>query len=358
MLRRHVTTSAAEQTQGSSKMGSSEIRTRKSPRRAISVLLGVLCSVLALGWLMRSIETKEMIAHLKSARLDSLFYAVVLTCLSYILRSVRWPFFFSEKLLTFADSYRCLIIGFFMNNTLPARMGEFVRAHLGGRAAKCSRTAVLATIAGERIVDGLVISLIFATLFTIGAKPEEMELGGDLFPVALFFAVASAGLVITILIRSFIFSLLERGAEQFQGKLSSFTIVRIRSFIDGLEPMLGPKKLAGILSLSFIVWGIELAVYSQIAAAFGQNLSIGVLSLFLAAVNFSSLIPSAPGGIGVIELFATAALTNVGVDREVALAMVASQHVIQIAVVGIPGSYLFFSKLGGRLPMPENGIEG
>lgn len=240
-----------------------------------------------------------------------------------------------------------------MNNTLPARMGELVRAHLGGKAAKASRTIVLATIAGERIIDGLAISIIFAVLFTIGARPEELEHGKELFLVALFFALASIGVVVTILLRHSIFHLLERISERASNKLSNYTLSRIRRFIEGLEPMLRPQKLVVILLSSFLVWFVELAVYWQVAAAFNQPLSIGSLSLFLAAVNFSSLIPSAPGGIGVIELFATAALTKVGVDREAALAMVASQHLIQIAVVGIPGAFLFFSKLGGKIPVAE-----
>ena len=302
---------------------------------------------------MRSIEFGELLSHLRGAHKEYLLSAIVLTCISYLLRSWRWPLFFDGKVLSFADSFRCLIIGFFMNNTLPARMGEFVRAHLGGRAANCSRTVVLATVAGERIVDGLVISLIFSVLFTLGATPAERDLGKDLFPVAIFFAVASAGLVVTILLRGLIFKILEQSSDYLPGKLSSFTITRIKNFIDGLEPMLRPKKLFGILATSFVIWTIELAVYSQITLAFDQKLSIGVLSLFLAAVNFSSLIPSAPGGIGVIELFTTEALTKVGVDREVALSMVASQHLIQILVVGIPGAYLFFSKLGGKIPEGE-----
>ena len=51
--------------------------------------------------------------------------------------------------------------------------------------------------------------------------------------------------------------------------------------------------------------------------------------IFLVTVNFSSLIPAAPGGIGVIEAVTKAVLVSVGVDPELALALVITQHVMQ-----------------------------
>jgi uncharacterized protein (TIRG00374 family) len=322
-------------------------------KKYVGVILGVVFSLLSIAWLLRSVETDEIVSHLKSARLDFLFAAFGLCVFSYILRAYRWPFFFGASKLSFSDSFRCLIIGFFMNNTLPARMGEFVRAHLGGRAANCSRMIVLATIAAERILDGLAISVVFSVLFSLGASPEEMESGKQLFPVAIFFAVVSVGVVCTILFRSLIFRILEKGSTLLPGKFSAFTIDKIKSFIDGFEPMMRIRKLIPILLLSSTIWGMELLGYIYVAQAFGQDISIGVASLFLAAANFSSLIPAGPGGIGVIELFTTEALVKVGIDREIALSMVGSQHLIQILVVGIPGSYLFFSKLHGKLPVTE-----
>jgi len=332
---------------------SEAVPAKRSKSRLLGVAFGLICSGAAIFWLFHSVEKDQIFAHVKEVRIGNLLIAVLLTSFSYLLRAWRWPKFFASPSLSFLDSFRCLIVGFFMNNTLPARMGELVRAHLGGRAAGVSRTTVLATIAGERIIDGLTISALFAILFTFGARSEEIQHAQGLYLVALFFALASGGIVVTILFRRAIFDLLERLSAKFSGKASNFTLIRIRRFIEGLEPMLWPPRLAVILLTSIVVWTVELAVYWQVGLAFSQNLSLGAVALFLTAVNFSSLIPAAPGGIGVIELFSTAALAKVGVDREAALAMVASQHLIQIAVVGIPGAFFFFSKLGGKLPVAD-----
>lgn len=297
-----------------------------------------------------------MFQRVREVRPGYLVFAVVLTVISYMIRAWRWPFFFSERTLGYSDSYRCLIVGFFMNNILPARIGELVRAHLGGRVVRRSRALVLATIAGERLADGLAISVLFAVLFTLGARPEELEQGKALFYVASMFAIAAVGTILVIAFRNSIFEMLNSIGSRFSGDVATFALLRLRRFVEGLEPLMRPRTLLVIGTASAAVWCVELLVYSQVALAFNTPLSIGVLSLFLAAVNFSSLIPAAPAGIGVIEAFATAALVHVGVDRETAFAMVASQHLIQIAVVGLPGSFLFFVKLGGKVPLPEEGL--
>ncbi len=326
-------------------------------RGQLQVYVGLLVSIGCMVWVFHSIEREEFFSRIAGANYFCLFLAFLVTFLSYFLRAWRWPIFFETKPPTFSDSFMCVIVGFFMNNVLPARMGEFVRAHLGGRATKQSRSVILATIAGERLADGLMISALFALLFSLGSTSEEAHRAKELFIVCDLFLLAGVMTGVILFARKKIFVFLERLKNVMPGHLSAYTLVRISKFISGLEPLLRPARLLIIFGLSLGVWLIELFVYYLVSLAFGVPMSIAGLILFLAAVNFSSLIPAAPGGIGVIEAFATLALVRLGVDRETALAMVACQHIIQFVVVGLPGSYLFFSRLGGRIPDSEPDLD-
>ncbi|MBP9839228.1 MAG: glycosyltransferase family 2 protein, partial [Proteobacteria bacterium] len=51
------------------------------------------------------------------------------------------------------------------------------------------------------------------------------------------------------------------------------------------------------------------------------------------------------------------ALQEVSVPRGIALAMVVSQHLIQYIVVGVPGAFLFFSKMGGKIELEQEELE-
>ena len=160
--------------------------------------------------------------------------------------------------------------------------------------------------------------------------------------VAMLFVCAGIGTFFVLLLRDHIFRFLHAVDQKTGKRIISYFLVRIERFIRGLEPLLDVYLLSRVVVFSVIIWCIELSVYGFIANAFSEPMTIGQLGLFLAAVNFSSLVPAAPGGVGVIEAFASFALVQSGVSHEVALAMVVSQHLIQILSVGIPGLYVSF----------------
>ena len=58
-------------------------------------------------------------------------------------------------------SFYYLVFGFFMNNILPLRLGEFVRAIVAGKKLEISRSGVFATIVVERLMDIVIFIISF-----------------------------------------------------------------------------------------------------------------------------------------------------------------------------------------------------
>lgn len=304
----------------------------------LKLLPWVITSV-ALYFAFTGLEWHVLFESVRKAEPLWLLAAVALTGLSYVLRAVRWRYFFPDLNIDFPNSYRVLILGFFMNNVLPARTGELVRAHLGAKATGQKRTLVLATIASERLVDGLTLSLFF---LLAGIQPAATDISQGLLYVVIGFFVVMLGVVAVFSQKSLLFSLIDRVGNRLNHKASDFALQRVQIFIDGLSPLCSINRLAPIILWSLLTWVTELLVYVAIGIAFHQSMTLATSILFLVAVNFSSLIPSAPGAIGVIELIATKVLVSIGFVRTTALAMVVSQHVIQYLVIGIPGVILAF----------------
>ncbi len=299
-----------------------------------------LITIVALSVAFRGVDWGVLADHLGSADISWITAAVSLTILSYLLRARRWQHLFHSRTLDFLSSARVLILGFFMNNILPARAGELVRAHLGARVTGETRTLVLASIASERLADGLTISLMFV-LFSLHLG--DARLSENLFYVALMFALVSMGVVLTLFFRTSLFALAERCAQRFNRPSIRYLASRARIFIEGLSPLFTPAKIPMLILWSILIWMIELGVFFMVSRAYGAELSLPICVLFLVAVNFSSLIPSAPGGIGVIEAIASTVLVSIGITKELALTMVLTQHAIQYFVVGVPGAVILFS---------------
>jgi uncharacterized protein (TIRG00374 family) len=305
-------------------------------------ILPWLITIAALYLAFRGVEWDLLIGHIGNANPFYILVATVLTIASYWLRALRWPLLFPTVSLPLLSSWKVLVLGFFMNNILPARAGELVRAHLGAKVLGVARTLVLATIASERLADGLTISLFFVLIVGfIGRGSLDPEISENLLYVAYLFGGVAIGVLSVLFARDLIVRNLEKIANKLGRESSSYALSRIQIFIDGLSPLRNPTRAAKITFWSFIVWGVELVAFAAVSKAFGGQIFLSGTVLFLVAVNFSSLIPAAPGGFGVIELIAKSVLVSAGVaSPELALSMVLTQHIIQYAVIGIPGAFL------------------
>lgn len=312
-------------------------------RFLLRIFLPWAITLVALYLAFRSLEWAELYSHLTSANVWHISLAVGLTFLSYIFRAWRWEYFFAHKVMTLIQAWRVLILGFFMNNVLPARAGELVRAHAGSKVSGMTRTLILATIASERLADGLTLSLLFVIGTVIFYTPH---LPIELSYVAFLFLAVAVGVGALLGSRNFLFSIIEKLNNKIDHKAADYTLSRVKIFINGLSPLYNPKKLPFIIFWSIFIWLIELRLFMSVGDAYGVTIPIQYFVVFLVTVNFSSLIPAAPGGIGVIEAVTSAVLVSVGVDRELALAMVITQHVIQYLVVGIPGAIILLTWKG------------
>lgn len=309
-------------------------------KKTIGKLLPWLITVFALFYAFRGVDWPSLISHLKGVSAPLIALGAIFTIISYFLRSYRWTVFFPRPVLSLTNSLRILILGFFMNNILPARAGELVRAHTGARITGETRTLVLATIAAERLADGVTISAMFVIFALNLCSPETAR---ALLWVAGLFGGASVLMGVVLVKRTQVFQLVEKLGSRFSHPASDYTISRIRLFIEGLLPLYSPRRFPFLCFWSIVIWMIELCVYFFIQQAFHAELSWSQCVLFLVAVNFSSLIPSAPGAIGVIEAVTTAVLMSLGVEKEHALSMVLTQHAIQYLVVGLPGVVMLFT---------------
>lgn len=306
-------------------------------RSFIKRVLPWLITVVALYFTFRDIDWKLFYSHIWNADFLLILGAVFLTILSYFFRGRRWQSLFPETVMNYADSTRVLTLGFFYNNILPARAGEFVRAYLGAQLTGKSRALVLATIASERLIDGLTISIMFV-LFALNIGDHEVS--DNLIIVAGGFAGISMVVLCTLIFRNSLFSVIQRIQRKSSKKSLHYTLTKLHTFIDGLSPLCSLRRAPILGGWSIIIWFNELLVFYLVTHAYGGQIPFAQCVLFMVSVNFASLIPAAPGGLGVIEAVGTAVLVSIGVPRELALTMVLTQHVIQYVVVGVPGAFL------------------
>jgi len=295
-----------------------------------------LITIAAIYFIFTKIDLKDLLLEISSANLSWIFITVLLTFISYILRSLRWNYFFNKHYLTKYQAISTLFIGFMMNNIIPARGGELIRAHICSKIIKKSRTITIASIFSERICDGVTLSIIFLSVFLFFGFENVSK---ELIYVAILFSLALIFVFIILAFRQFIINLYNK--FNVDNKYINYIFEKIMEIVDGLKPLKTKNKIFFIILFSFFIWISELLAFYSIMYAFNVIPSLNIAVMFLIAVNFSSLIPAAPGAWGVIEAIVPSILVPFGIAYSKGLSMTITQHLIQYLVVCIPGIIFF-----------------
>lgn len=193
-----------------------------------SLAAGLLFSSVLLWILLRTVQLGEIRHTLAAIDPWYILASIVSFGLAIALRSFRWGALLESigpvryKRVAFV-----LIIGYAVNNLLPAPLGEIFRAGLAKSEFGIGGSAALGTIAVERTMDGLVFVLLFSAGFV--SLPTEAEyhdlivtilrLGGALF-------VAAAGILY----------LLSRARIDWVSGVWRFGADKVDQFLRGLGP--------------------------------------------------------------------------------------------------------------------------
>jgi hypothetical protein len=185
---------------------------------------------------------------------------------------------------------------------LPLRLGEFVRPYFVARAGPGRMSAALGTVAVERIIDGLCISILFfgaylASASDGGFSPELraaawLSLVGFLGLTAfLVLALARTELAIGLILRlSRLVRLAPTRAERVAGKF--------RSVISGFRVLHDPKNLSLFLGHTVLYWGCNGFGMWILARQLGLPISLGAAFATMAFTGVVLTLPNAPGLVG------------------------------------------------------------
>lgn len=300
--------------------------------------LGIALSVLAVVALLRAFRAADVAEHLRATRLEWLAAGMAVTAFGYVLRAYRWRVLLSpQRNLPVGRVFGPTVIGFLAINTLPARLGEFVRAYLLARLERMPTAGVLGSCALERVLDLGFLALFWVLSLRFAPYPEWFRLSGYL--TLGLGGLAAAGL--------WLFQARRAHAERFfdhewlawlPTRLKEGIQGAIPAFGDGLTALGAPGVLPRAVAWSAAMWLTNASVFLLIGYAAGLNLPLWSPFLLAFVVCVAILLPSSPGFVGVMEAACVVGLSLLGVDGAHALAFGILYHLCQILPLVLLGS--------------------
>jgi hypothetical protein len=296
--------------------------------------IGLSVGAIFLYLTLRQIDFSSCWKFIKQANLYYIIIAVFVYILAFVIRGIRWKYLLAPvKDIPFIRLVYLLIIGFFMNNLLPLRLGELVRANVAGQKLSITKSGALATIVLERLLDGLTYVFLFLITIIFLPFPEwakkSMYFGSALFlggVIFMFFLARHQEEAVKLVKKIPVHSKFIVTIEQI-----------VINFIKGLTIFKHNGLMVIVLLLSVCVWTFEGNVFFFFSRAFGLNLSLFQCFFCMIIIGMGAILPPAPGFVGTVEFLGVTALTFLGVNKNQAFGMIITLHLFQFITVIMMG---------------------
>jgi uncharacterized protein (TIRG00374 family) len=317
---------------------------------------GCAISVALMALLTRGLDWRQLGAAWAQARWGWIAPALLLYIASYWSRARRITLILAPlKTVSTGRALPPLLIGFMVNNLLPARLGELVFAYLLGQREDLASSSALAAVLLSRILDGFSILLFFlAGLFFFlntqdHALLSKLKLVG--YSGAGVFGLALAGFACLVAWRGPTLKFLELCLGVLPRRWSAKGLQLVESFVGGLGILSQPGPLFRVFAENLLPWTLELGVYACVARAFGLGLGLAQCSLVMGMCNLAMLLPSVPGGLGLFEaggLFVAGLwgpAGSAGATRDPAvLGFLLVTHMVILVPVNLGGAYCLWNE--------------
>ena len=292
------------------------------------------------------VDLDEIRDALSQANYFFVIPAIALYFVAVYFRALRWRYLLSPLgSISLTRLYPVVVIGYMANNLLPARLGELVRSYYLARRQRVSATATLATVAVERVFDGVTLLAFGAASGVALLLLGEFSGGSDISPAT---AIALATLTVLGFLAILAFLTLLATSPRFVELVDGWLSIipsRIRpksrelyhTFVQGLSILNSPRRHLGLFVLSLPVWLLEAGVYLVISYSFGIDALFGsfwtlvlVVMLVTATSNLATAVPVSIGGIGPFEVVAQQTLMAMGVGGSLAGAYAGFVHLVAL----------------------------
>ena len=308
----------------------------------VHLLLGLLISAACLYGAMRHIDREAVFQSLVQINGLLAFVACGGIWGSQWFRGTRWA-----KLLmplhkvSPSQSFRIYSIGNLANLLIPLRGGDVLRAWMMARQTSQRKSAILATVVTERLLDLMVFGLLMGISVSVYPLPFWVMVTG------LFVFLFSLGLSLSLI-------LLKMGSLSFKGLKKILAVflpeswvtkldTLLQGFLHGIAPLHSARDYGLILIETLCMWGFQLAFIYALFQAFGfiEQYQLGVMTgvLMLALTTLAVTVPSSPSYAGTLHFMSVMALEISGVPSSEAFSYAVIFHFFQTGMGFVLGVY-------------------
>jgi len=262
-------------------------------------VLGFAISIACLIWVLHDYPLIELKTAIDDLDWKWIAVAVVSDLVVYVVHGWRWQTLLTPVArLGFWRTVPAIYIGLFANEVLPLRVGELIRCYLLTHWNNLRLSLGFASAAVERVIDGFwLLAAFVVTASLVKGLPEQM---------ILFVQIIGGLLVVGTTVA--VWLVMRKRDTEHVPEHESKSQATFRHVIEGLHLMGRPRTLAMTAFISLLYLVIQMFSVYALLKAFKTDYSFWVACGVLTIVRFATVIPSAPGNLGVVNVATIKAL--------------------------------------------------
>lgn len=274
-----------------------------STKKILFFVVSYAISFGCLAWVLKDIDYAEMARNVEHMHWGWVALAMITDILVYFFHGWRWSLLLTPlAAVPFWRSVRAIYVGLFANEVLPFRTGEVIRCYLQARWSKLPFSVSLSSALIERIFDGIWLVICLVVALRLAPLPRNLANGG----YTLAFIVLLGAVLL--------------GAAMFW-KESTHEALQQHRYLKPVAVLLEDLHIIGhsrylyfsaAASLPYLLMQV-LPIWA-LAQAYDISLTLTQAFIVMVVLRFSSVVPQAPGNLGLFQAAAVVALRAVGVE--------------------------------------------
>lgn len=306
---------------------------QQSKRTAhIFTIVTLVLSIACLAWALHGVSWTELWEEVRELNWRWVAIGVVADVLVYFIQGWRWSLLLMPVTpVSPWSSVGAIYVGLFANEVLPLRAGELIRCFLMARWSRIPMSVTLASALIERIFDGM---LLIGGLFISLRYMRHFPLSVGQSRVIGIITTGSVFLAILILVCAALLAVAMYWREQtLDALLDARMFSWAHVFIKDLH-LIGHSRFlyfSAAVSVPYLL--IQIVPIYAVMQAYGfDGVTWAQAGSLMVLLRLGSVVPQAPGNVGLFQVLSTLGLTLFGVPR----AMARRFTLILWAVVTLP----------------------
>jgi uncharacterized protein (TIRG00374 family) len=297
---------------------------RTAMRRAL--LIGIGVSTVLLAIVIARLDWREFSSAFRQVSAEWLLGSMVAFLGSVSLRALRWQIVADVPFRRFAGVWYSDVVGYVGNAVYPGRAGELLRIAALHQILEVQPGRAVASAFADRLGDVIVLAVA-----AIGVATLTMDIPDSVIAMAVVLALAPLAVFVVFLAYGELFvPLVARATAWLPHRLMERSRRWYTQSLEHARALRRARILIAALALSGAALAFDYAIMWFAIRAMGWTLPFAAAVAASVLVALGSLLPAAPGYVGIYQVACVLALRPFGIAESPALAY---SVVVQVTVL-------------------------